>query len=74
MATLKYTNTINIKPGSVSTDNIKPLSASTINYAGAYLSSASKKYGDFKYGAKTYGSTTTTSAGQVMPSISTKEI
>lgn len=74
MATLKYTNTINIKPGSVCTENIKPLSASTINYAGAYVASGSKRFGDFKYGAKTYGSTTITSAGQVMPSTNTKEI
>jgi len=72
MSIIRSTNTINIRPSFVDTVNLLPSSVSTIQYAGYIDENNTKRYGTFKYGARSYGTTTEYSAGQKMPQISTE--
>lgn len=54
--------------------NFAPPSTNTKTYAGSYSLTTSKKYGDFKYGARTYGETSLSSIGQAMPVVNTREV
>lgn len=72
MPLIRSTSTINIKPLSISATNVVPLSVSTIQYAGYIDEDDTKRYGTFKYGSRTYGTTTEYSVGQKMPTISTE--
>lgn len=74
MPIVRATSTVNLKPRSVSAINIAPISVNTTNYAAYIDEDDTKRYGSFKYGAKTYGTTTEYSVGQKMPAISTLEI
>lgn len=57
---------------SISTVNVRPTSISSTIYASKY--EYGNKYGEFKYGAKTYGATSLESAGQAMPRVDTRGI
>ena len=70
----RYTSTVNVKPRNVSARNIAPPSVNSIQYSAYIDPTNTKRYGTFKYGAKTYGMTTEYSVGQVLPKISTVEI
>ena len=59
---------------SVSTFNIVPRNVNTIEYSSYHTLTGSKKFGDSKFGAIKFGTTSVSSLGQKMPTISTKEI
>lgn len=65
MATIRRTSTLNIKPTTIS----------TVHYAGKVTVESGPVYGEVIYGEEIYGGgTVTSSIGQVMPKISTREI